>query len=680
MTTYLYSRWDGTQDTFLIHEDELMGHLSDQLMAHGDVSSALRSMIQGGVEGTSGQRLSGVQDILQRLRALRQETLEQYDLNSVLENITERLQDIIETEREGIQHRLQEVAFRVKSPAAKEGVSRETGEELLRMLEQRAQRSREYLDQLPADPAGRLQQLNDYEFMNSEAKAKFDALVKSLQQRVLGSHVQELAQRLRNMESPDIEGLKEMLFDLNEMLEQRLQGDSSPDIEAFQRKHSRYFGPQSLTSLDDLIERMQRQMAQMRNLLRSMAPEQRRELQEALDAVFDDPELMEEISQLSANLDALSPQDSVTRDYPFQGDDPLTLEEALDVMERLRQIEEMEMQLHRTQHGGNIAEVDNQLLRELLGEEAFQQLEQLKSLTELLEEAGYIRRLGGRYELTPRGVRRIGEKALQEIFTFIRKDRTGSHPVRYPGELGEWQRESTKRYEFGDAFDPHLHRTLMNAVQRGEGVPLRVLGDDFEVYQPQQVAQASTVLMVDMSLSMAMRGNFLAAKKVALALDNLIRTQFPRDALYIVGFSTYAREVKPERLPYLVWDEFDPYTNIQQGLAVSRKLLSRIPNGGTKQIIMISDGEPTAHLEAGQLFLQYPPSPRTIRETLREVKRCTDRGITINTFMLDRNSYLVEFVGRMTRINRGRVFYTRPERLGKYILVDYVASRRRVLG
>ncbi|MDP7619462.1 MAG: VWA domain-containing protein, partial [Dehalococcoidia bacterium] len=173
-----------------------------------------------------------------------------------------------------------------------------------------------------------------------------------------------------------------------------------------------------------------------------------------------------------------------------------------------------------------------------------------------------------------------------------------------------------------------------------------------------------------------MRGNFLAAKKVALALDNLIRTQFQRDRLYIVGFSTYAREMKAEKLAYLSWDEFDPYTNIQHGLALAQKLLMR-HKGGTKQIIMISDGEPTAHMENGQLFLQYPPSPRTIRETLKEVRRVTQAGVTINTFMLERNAYLMEFIDDMTRINKGRVFYTTSDQLGEYILVDYLSTRKR---
>jgi uncharacterized protein with von Willebrand factor type A (vWA) domain len=178
--------------------------------------------------------------------------------------------------------------------------------------------------------------------------------------------------------------------------------------------------------------------------------------------------------------------------------------------------------------------------------------------------------------------------------------------------------------------------------------------------------------MLDLSWSMALRGLFQAAKKVALALNNLISSQYARDSLYIVGFSAYARELKAEELPYVRWDESVLGTNMHHALMIAQKLLAKHTQG-TRQIIMISDGEPTAHLENGRSYFAYPPSPITIRETLKEVKRCTQKRITINTFMLDRNYYLKEFVNQVAKINKGRVFYTTPDKLGEYILVDYVA-------
>jgi uncharacterized protein with von Willebrand factor type A (vWA) domain len=321
-------------------------------------------------------------------------------------------------------------------------------------------------------------------------------------------------------------------------------------------------------------------------------------------------------------------------------------------------------------------EIEEEKLREILGEEAAQTLDQLKQFLEILEEAGYIRRKGNTWELTPKGTRKIGQKALSEIYTTLKKDSFGKHSTKRTG-IGTERADDTKPYEFGEPFHLALDKTLMNAVQReGPGVPIELHPRDFETYRAEQITQTATVMMVDLSWSMALRGSFQAAKKVALALNNLIRTQFTRDSLYIIGFSAYARELKAEELPYVRWDESVLGTNMHHAFMLAEQLLAK-HKSGTKQIIMISDGEPTAHLERGRSYFAYPPSPITIRETLKEVKRCTKKDITINTFMLDRNYYLKEFVNQVAKINKGRVFYTTPDKLGQYILVDYVKNKRK---
>ncbi|MBI2856233.1 MAG: VWA domain-containing protein [Chloroflexi bacterium] len=674
MNWYAYSRWDGRQDVPSFDEDSLMDQLSDQVISQGDLATALRSLMQRGARDSRGRKLAGVQDLLQKLRARRQDLFDTYDLNSVMRDVSKRLEDILDTERQGIEKRLQEVGERSLGGDSSQGIPRD---ELLQMMERLARRNQEFLDSLPQEPLGAIQQLLDYEFMDEVAQEKFDQLLKDLQQKVIDSHFKDMSQRLQSMSPSDLEQLKDMLRDLNQMLEDQRQGDKA-DFQRFMEKYGHMLGPQPPSSLEELAESIRQRASQMRSLLNSMSPEMRQELRQLLNSALADEELQGEMTRLDANLARMSSQRGSTPEYPFHGRDPLTLEEALGLMEQLQGMDRLEKQLRKAQHGDGVQEVGEELIQELLGEEALEGWTHLRSLTDVLEEAGYIRRSGTRFELTPKGIRRIGNKALQEIFFLIKRDHIGGHRTPVMGKGGEHQGD-TKRYEFGDPFSPHIQKSLMNAIMRdSSGVPVRLQGEDFEVYRPEQISQASTVLMIDLSLSMAMRGNFVAAKKVALALDSLIRTQFPRDNLYVVGFSTYALEVKPEKLPSLNWDEFDPYTNIQHGLVLSRKLLSRIP-GGTKQIVLVSDGEPTAHVEGGQLYIQYPPSARTIRETLKEVKRCTHQGILINTFLLDRNRYLVDFVEQMTRINRGRVFYTSPERLGEYILVDYVSHRQRVL-
>jgi uncharacterized protein with von Willebrand factor type A (vWA) domain len=277
--------------------------------------------------------------------------------------------------------------------------------------------------------------------------------------------------------------------------------------------------------------------------------------------------------------------------------------------------------------------------------------------------------------LTARGIRRIGEKALRDIFQHLQRDAFGQHAVARQG-IGADRSEDTKAYEFGDPFLLDLSGTLMQAALRhGEGMPLALHVSDFRVYRTEYLTRSSTVLLLDMSRSMPLRGCFVAAKKVAFALNSLIRTQFPRDSLYIVGFSDYARLLRPETLHQITWGDYVYGTNMQHGLILARRLLAR-HKGANKQIILITDGEPTAHFEGDRVQFSYPPTFRTFQETLREVKRCTAEGIVINTFMLERSHYLADFVGQLTRINRGRAFFATPDRLGDYILIDYVASKR----
>ena len=307
------------------------------------------------------------------------------------------------------------------------------------------------------------------------------------------------------------------------------------------------------------------------------------------------------------NLEFLSPMRDMRNQYPFRGDEELDLNEAMELMDRMQSMDDLERQLERTQYGGDIDDIDEEKLRELLGDEAAETLDQLKQFLEILEEQGYIQRKGNSWELTPRGTRKIGQKALGEIYSQLKQDSFGKHALRDNGRGGE-RADDTKKYEFGDPFHLALDKTIMNSLQReGATVPVKLSKDDFEVYRSENLTQTATVMMVDLSWSMALRGSFQAAKKVALALNNLIRSQFTRDSLYIIGFSAYARELKAEQLPYVRWDESVLGTNMHHALMLAQNLLSK-HKAGTRQIIMISDGEPTAHLKR-PLRLRLPTQP-----------------------------------------------------------------------
>ncbi|MEX2376352.1 MAG: VWA domain-containing protein, partial [Dehalococcoidia bacterium] len=480
---------------------------------------------------------------------------------------------------------------------------------------------------------------------------------------------------VEQMSEGDIQRMKDMTRELNDMLAQRMRGEE-PDFNSFMDKYGDMFGDNPPQSLDELMDQMQAQMQAMQSLMQSLPGDQRQQLESLMSDRLGDPELQAELSELAQNLEFLNPSQGDPTAYPFRGDEEIDLQAAMNLMSEMHRIDDLESDLERAQYTGELDRVDLDQLRELLGDEAVDQFDDLKNLLDILEQAGYVRREGDEWQLTPRGTRMIGQAALHEIYRQLKKQDLGNHPVPESGRHGE-RLDDSKPYEFGDPFYLDMGRTIRNALEReGRGSPVRLRPDDFEVYRSEQVTTTATVLMVDLSWSMALRGSFQAAKKVALALQNLIKSQYPKDSLYIIGFSAYARELKPQDLPYVRWDESVLGTNMHHAFLLAERLLAK-HRAGAKQILLISDGEPTAHLERGRSQFAYPPSPVTIRETLKAVKRVTKQDIRINTFMLDRNYHLKEFVNQLAKINGGRVFYTTPDRLGEYLLVDYVEHKRK---
>ncbi|MEE9284785.1 MAG: VWA domain-containing protein, partial [Dehalococcoidia bacterium] len=626
MLRYRYSFWDGTQEPFDLHPDEVMDEISNDLFNDSSVMRALQRLLQRGMTSRTGQRTMGVRDLMEQLKRRRQQEMERYDLSSVLNDIKERLQDIVDTEREGIQRRLQEARRRAAQDPSQQS--------LLQTVQNLADRRRDALDQLPDDPAGQIKALGDYDFMDPEARQKFQELMDQLKQRMMGQYFKDLQSTLQGMTPEQMQGMKQMLRDLNQMLQQHAQGQlSDQQFQQFMQQYGAMFGPNPPGNMDELMEQLQERMAQAQSLLDSMPEETRQQFQDLMDSLMDD-EMRQELGLLAAMMDEMYPPDDLSRQYPFTGQEEISLEEAMRVMDQLQQMEDLEAQLKEIRSPEDLERVDEEKLAELLGEEAKRAWEELKKLMKRLEEAGYIRRKGDKLELTPQGIRKIGQKAVRDIFAQLKKDRLGRHETRYRGMGGDPSGE-TKPWEFGDEFAVDLHKSLMNTVRReGSGTPLRMRVEDFEVERVEHHTAAATCLLLDRSRSMGYYGNFTAAKKVAIALDSLIRSQYPRDALYIIGFSDIAVQFKGDDLPELSWDTGISGTNMHHAFMLSRKLLSK-HKGITRQIIMVTDGEPTAHLDHGVPYFSYPPSPQTINETLKEGRRCAQEGIVINTFMLE---------------------------------------------
>lgn len=668
--TYRYSRWDGSQEIFDIDANELMDRLSDELLKQGDVMEALRELLRNGMQNREGQQMPGLRELMEQLKNRRRQQLQQHNMDSVVDDLKERLENIRQTEREGIDRRLAEAREQAARAAEPD---RPQQESLYDLLEQRAGRNREKLDNLPESLGGQIRELMEYDFIDPEAQRLFQELLDLLKSQMAQNMSQQLQQQIQGMSPEQQAAMQEMLRQLNEMMQDKLAG-REPDFNRFMRQFGAMFGPNPPQSFDELLELLQRQLAQMQSLLDSMSPEMRRELEDALNSALD-PGMQRQMAEFAALLEQLMPMDDLRRQYPFLGDDNLTMEQAMEMMRQFQGLDQLEQDLQQALRTGNLDDVNPDQLAELLGEEARRAWEELDRLRQLLKDAGYVSG-DDNLELTARGIRRIGQKALREVFIHLRKDRAGNHELDTRGAGGDLLGE-TKPYEFGDPFQLDLQATVKNAIVRsGPRVPVKITPQDFEIYRNEHMTRAATIVLLDQSRSMGLFNNFQAAKKVTLALFALIRTQYPRDTLHVVGFSDYAREIREEDLAKVNWNAWVSGTNLHHALMLSRNLLAK-EKGGTRQILVITDGEPTAHLEGGRSYFNYPPSYRTELETLKEVKKCTQEGIVINTFMLENNYQLVNFVDRMTRINQGRAFYSSSENLGEYILIDYMTNRRK---
>jgi uncharacterized protein with von Willebrand factor type A (vWA) domain len=658
---FTYSRWDGSQRGFDLDADALLDELTDELLYHGDVNAALRRMMQQGMRDRNGEQLSGLRDLLEKLREQRQQRLDQSDLGGVYDEISRELDDIVDEERHAIDNALD--AAERSGDERRATTARESASE--RMMR---------LDLMPNDLAGKVRELDAYDFESAEARQRFEGLMDRLREQLMQQTVDQMSGAMENMTPADMARMKDMLAALNEMLERRERGDD-PGFEQFMDEFGDFF-PENPQNLDELLEQMARRMAAMQAMLNSMTPEQRAQLQQLSDQLLDDMDLRWQMDQLGGHLQQLFPQMNWQQSYDFEGQDPMGFAQAMQAMQDLGDMDQLEHLLRNATSPGALAEADLDRVRDLLGDDAARSLERLAELTKMLEESGLIEQKEGRLELTPKGLRAIGANALRDLFSKLAKDTLGRHEVSRIGQ-GHERTYDTKPYEYGDPFSLDLHRTIRNALRRsGPGTPVRLDPSDFEIERTEHLTRSSTVLMLDLSLSMPMRDNFLPAKKVAMALHSLISTQFPRDYLGLVGFSETARILTAEQLPEVSWD-FVYGTNMQHGFVLARQLLSR--QTGTKQIIMITDGEPTAHITpGGDVFFNYPPVRETVESTLREVVRCTRDNIRINTFMLDATSSLRAFIEQLTEINRGRAFFTTPETLGDYVLVDFIEHKRQM--
>ncbi len=647
MASFRYSRWDGTQDPFAddVPASDLLEELSDDILMGDSPEAALRRLMRRGMQG----RFSGLDALRRRLQQRRDEEQERLNLAGPLEELKERLDEIVDRERS-----------RLSFEPSDDARMRET-----------------FLDALPPDVPGQIGELKEYRFMDPEAQRLFDELLEHVKEQVLGSYFRQLAQGMREITPEQMARFKDMLAELNGLLEARARGeDTQPAFEDFMQRYGDLF-PENPRTLDELLEQMARRMAAMSRLLASLSPEQREELQGLVDQVMQDMDLAFEMDRLGANLQGMFPDAGWGEGEWGEGEDAMPMSATVDALERMHDYEELDRSIEGAYPGAALEDVDEEALRRTLGEPSVQDLRRLKQIEKMLEDAGLVQRTGGRLEVTPRGAKKMGERALTRVFERLTRDREGTHEARDPGGLAE-PTGQTRPWRFGDHGTIAVQRTVFNAVTRGgvrEEGRVRLDPEDFELIEAEERTETATALLLDLSFSMPLRGHLVHAKKMALALHALIEGRYPHDTLYLIGFSDYARRLKPEDLAAPGFERTYG-TNMQHAFLLAGRLLAQHPRA-MRQVIMVTDGEPTAHLEGEHAYFAWPPEAETIRRTLAEAVRLTRSGVTLNIFMLEESDGLARFMERLAERTRGRVFLMDDRQVGDFVLRDYVRRRAR---
>ena len=636
-----YSRWDDTQDPFgpELSAGELLEELSDDALSGLGIEGALSRLLRRGMRGS----FDGLNALRERLRERRAREQASLDLAGPLEELRDRLDDIVDRERSTL-------SFRAEDDARlREG----------------------FLDALPPDVPGQIRELSDYRFVDPEAQEAFDELLEHIREQVMGAYFRSMAEGMRSMSPEDLARFRDMLAELNRMIEQRERGEPY-DFEGFMQRHGDFF-PGNPKTLDELLEHMAARMAAMSRLLASLSPEERAELRALAEQVLQDMDLAFEVDRLGSNLSSAFPDLGWGEPTLAGGDEPLPLSATIDAMERLHDLEELDRSLQGDYPGASIDDVDEEALRHALGEDAVRDLRRLKEIERALERAGLVTRERGRLEVTPKGARSMGERALVRVFEELRRDREGVHEAREAGGLAE-PTGATRPWRFGDSGQIAVQRSVFNAVVRGgPGAGVRLEPDDLELLEAEQRTEAATALLLDLSFSMPLRGHDVHAKRMALALHALIEGRYPHDTLYLIGFSDYARQIQPRELAAAGWERVYG-TNMHHAFHLAGRLLARHPRA-TRQVIMVTDGEPTAHLEGERARFAWPPIPKTIRLTLAEATRLSRSGVTLNVFMLEDSPGLIGFMERLAELTAGRVFLMDDRELGSFVLRDFVRRR-----
>jgi uncharacterized protein with von Willebrand factor type A (vWA) domain len=647
--------------------------LGESVLSGSDPSDALRELLR---KGMSGHR--GLDDLLRRVREQQRSIRSRGRLDGILEQARALLDTAIGQERAEL------------FPDPDDGAR-------LREAE---------LDALPADTAQAIRQLADYQWRSAAAAETFERLRDLLRREVLDSQFRGMKETLSEPDLGAMQRVKDMMAALTEMLEADAAGrHTQQDFDEFMERYGDFF-PDAPRDLEEMVDSLVRRMSAAQRLLDSLTDEQRDELAGLMSQTLEDAGLAAEMSRLADALRARRPDMDFgeSQGESMTGQNPLGLGDATTALADLADLAELEDTLLQDYPGARLDDVDEDAVRRALGRQAVDDMEALRQIERELERQGYLQRSDGKLELTPKAVRRLGETALRRVFAELPKGGHGDHDQRDAGQAGEYT-GSTRPWIFGDEQAIDAAATVRNALLRGGPGPasdlasepgtgerepgtgerepgtgagrrsrVRLSVGDFEVTETERRASAAVCLLVDLSYSMALRGTWGAAKQTALALHALVRSRYPQDAIQVIGFSNYARELQETELAGLGWDMVQG-TNLHHALVLAGRFLDRRPEHNPV-VLVVTDGEPTAHLRRdGQYWFDWPPSPETLALTLAEVDKMTRRRATMNIFMLADDERLTAFVEEVARRNGGRVLRAMADSLGEYVVRDFLRSR-----
>lgn len=648
---YRYARWHGGPDPLALPYDlgNAVDEIGDSVLAGSGVREALRELLRRGAEGRRGldELRRSVRERLRKARTAGR-------MDGTLQEVRELLDRAVEAER------------RELFPDPDDAARLAEGE----------------LDALPEDTAGAVRALKDWQWRSDEARQAYEQIQDLLRREVLDSSFSSMKQALENAGEQDMQAVKDMIADLSQLIDAHNRGEDTDERFAdFMDKHGQFF-PDDPQTVEELIDSLARRAAAQERMMAGLSPEQRAELADLMAQTMEDMGLASEMAHLGDSLRQARP------DLPWgrrgqvpDGEQALGMGDATSAVAELADLEALSNQLSQGYAGASLADIDEELLERALGRPAVDDLAALRQMENELERQGYLNRSGGKLELSPKAVRRLGATALRRVFAQLDAAGRGDHDVADAGAAGELT-GSSREWRFGDEQPLDVVRTVKNAVLRTAHEPrtehdrrVRIAVEDFEVVETERRTGAAVALLVDLSYSMALRGTWGAAKSTAMALHSLVTTRFPQDAIEIIGFASTAQVLAPATLAELSVDTLQG-TNLQHGLMLARRFLAK-HHDAEPVVLVVTDGEPTAHLEDdGTPFFCWPPMPETIARTVAEVERVARTGATVNVFALDPDPGLVHFVHDLTERAGGRVFTPDSERLGEFVVADYLRARK----